>query len=74
MMEERPMSFEGFPSRSKRYETRERCVHRAGHIAWCLKLGRFCNAPAEYDTCPDYTPRSKGRGSTRNKRSCDVHA
>jgi len=38
-------------------ETERRCRHRSQKIAWCGKLNKFCNAPYEYETCPDYEPR-----------------
>lgn len=31
-----------------------RCMWRDRRIAWCRKLGKFCDAPREYETCLGY--------------------
>jgi len=35
---------------------KRRCKWRGKRIAWCRKLKKFCDAPAEYYTCKEYEP------------------
>ncbi|MGD6932929.1 MAG: hypothetical protein ACQCN5_01835 [Candidatus Bathyarchaeia archaeon] len=35
----------------------KRCTYRTNHIAWCRKLQKFCDAPAEYRRCTKYQPK-----------------
>jgi len=37
-------------------EEKRRCKWRDRRVGWCRKLGKFCDAPREYYTCPDYEP------------------
>lgn len=39
---------------------KRRCELRGKRIAWCRKLGKFCDAPREYYTCPDYESTQSG--------------
>lgn len=47
--------------------TKERCAHRAKKISWCNKHKRFCNAPDEYDTCSDYTSKTKQKATQMSR-------
>ena len=43
----------------REYETKRRCKWRDKRISWCVKLGKFCNSPYEYEKCPHYEARSR---------------
>lgn len=56
---------EEIEEKSKSTEFKRRCANRDRHITWCNKLGRFCNAPYEYETCHDYTDPQKKKEQTK---------
>jgi len=51
----------------KMEKTKERCGYRSKKFSWCVKKGKFCNSPFEYDTCPDYVPRSHMRAYNKRR-------
>jgi len=37
-------------------QAKARCKHRSKRKSLCRELGKFCNAPHEYETCKHYEP------------------